>query len=393
LGALPAVCLPAMEARQALVAASPTPDHFQEAVAVLKSAMQAEQQFKRGATEQGAEAAALYDQGLGLLDLAIRSDRHVNIREQLQEKSADVRKKVRVLLRRVDAADVEAARARLAGELTAGQGLGLQEAVEAWVDTSTPAAAPAPGAALGLTPANGAAADTYATPTGELDDQSVGTPRTVQRSVALQQATAARHGLFDSAASPQAAVASGATTAEAEEARAKAEARAQAEARRAAAAEQRALASDEARRRAEEALRQAQLRGQAAESRAEQAERELAAAKEAHAAEVEQRLSSENSRFEVRLAEAVAAARQHGREEGIALSPRGRVGQDAAAAAPSLPSRPYGASGGVTTLSGAYGVGPGEWKADLLRRKLAAAQAYVVQLEQQLGSVEEPSAG
>lgn len=376
-----------MEARQALVAASPTPDHFQEAVAVLKSAMQAEQQFKRGATEQGAEAAALYDQGLGLLDLAIRSDRHVNIREQLQEKSADVRKKVRVLLRRVDAADVEAARARLAGELTAGQGLGLQEAVEAWVDTSTPAAAPAPGAALGLTPANGAAADTYATPTGELDDQSVGTPRTVQRSVALQQATAARHGLFDSAASPQAAVASGATTAEA------AEARSQAEARRAAAAEQRALASDEARRRAEEALRQAQLRGQAAESRAEQAERELAAAKEAHAAEVEQRLSSENSRFEVRLAEAVAAARQHGREEGIALSPRGRVGPDAAAAAPSLPSRPYGASGGVTTLSGAYGVGPGEWKADLLRRKLAAAQAYVVQLEQQLGSAEEPSAG
>jgi hypothetical protein len=43
---------------------------------------------------------------------------------------------------------------------------------------------------------------------------------------------------------------------------------------------------------------------------------------------------------------------------------------------------------GVTTLEGRgiYGVGLGEWKADLLRRKLAAAQSYVAQLEQQLES-------
>lgn len=41
---------------------------------------------------------------------------------------------------------------------------------------------------------------------------------------------------------------------------------------------------------------------------------------------------------------------------------------------------------GISTLNdrGLYGVGLGEWKADLLRRKLAAAQAYVTQLEQQL---------
>lgn len=43
---------------------------------------------------------------------------------------------------------------------------------------------------------------------------------------------------------------------------------------------------------------------------------------------------------------------------------------------------------GITTLNnrGLYGVGLGEWKADLLRRKLVAAQAYVTQLEQQLES-------
>lgn len=43
---------------------------------------------------------------------------------------------------------------------------------------------------------------------------------------------------------------------------------------------------------------------------------------------------------------------------------------------------------GITTLGdrGLYGVGLGEWKADLLRRKLAAAQAYVAQLERQLES-------
>ena len=45
--------------------------------------------------------------GLALLDLAIRSDRHVAIREQLQQKSADVQKKVRALKRRVEPADVE----------------------------------------------------------------------------------------------------------------------------------------------------------------------------------------------------------------------------------------------------------------------------------------------
>lgn len=56
-------------------------------------------------------------------------------------------------------------------------------------------------------------------------------------------------------------------------------------------------------------------------------------------------------------------------------------------AEPPLTLRSVGATG-TTTLNnrGLYGVGLGEWKADLLRRKLVAAQAYVTQLEQQLES-------
>lgn len=282
--------------------ASPTPDHFQEAVTVLKEAMQAEQQFKRGATDQGAEAAAMYDQGLELLDLAIRSDRHVAIREQLQQKSADVRKKVRGLKRRVNPADVEAARARLAGELT-GEGLEQSE------HRST--VAPSPSTAMGLTPTGGTVVDTYATPNDFPGEQSLSTPRTVQRSVALQQATAARHQLFDSTASPRNLESSGAARADVVGARAE--------------AEQRALAADDARRRAEEALRQAEVREKAANARADVAERQLETAREQHTAEMQQRLESESSRFEARLAEEVAAARERGREEGITLSPRGRI--------------------------------------------------------------------
>eukprot|EP01043_Picozoa_sp_COSAG02_P005930 COSAG02_NODE_164_length_32230_cov_37.505587_22_plen_319_part_00 len=278
--------------------ASPTPDHFQEAVAVLKSAMQAEQHFKRGSTDQGAEAAAMYNQGLELLDLAIRSDRHVAIREQLQQKSADVRKKVRALNRRVSPADVEAARARLAGELT---GQGFEQ-----YDGTPLAAAPAARPAIGLTPTSGNAFETYATPQDHPVDQSMGTPRTVQRSVALQQATAARHELFDSTASAQALEVSGG-----------ADVRAQ--------VEQRVFAADDARRRAEEALRQAEAREKAAHARADAAERELVAAREQHTTEMQRRLASETSRFEARLAEEVAVARERGREEGITLSPRDRV--------------------------------------------------------------------
>lgn len=381
---------------------SPTPDHFQEAVAVLKGAMQAEQQFKRGATDQGAEAAAMYDQGLALLDLAIRSDRHVAIREQLQQKSADVQKKVRALKRRVEPADVEEARARLAGELT-GQGLELLER------TPLPAA---PRPAVGLTPGpSGGAQDTYATPSDHPVEQSLGTPRTVQRSVALQQATAARHELFDSTASPQTLETGGTTGADV---------RAQ--------AERRVFAADEARHRAEAALRQAEARERAAHARAEAAERELVTAREQHATEIQQRLASATSQFQARLADEVTAARERGREEGITLSPRDRVRvlvlsisavhsagscvrfaarpaalrflcaaffellrgwcvpQDMAARPLAL--RSSGTTAGVTTLEGRgiYGVGLGEWKADLLRRKLAAAQSYVAQLEQQLES-------
>lgn len=280
---------------------SPTPDHFQEAVAVLKGAMQAEQQFKRGAMDQGAEAAAMYDQGLALLDLAIRSDRHVAIREQLQQKSADVQKKVRALKRRVDPADVEEARSRLADEATE-QGLEISQ--------RTPLAA-APRPAIGLTPTSGGARDTYATPNEHPVEQSLGTPRTVQRSVALQQATAARHELFDSNASSQVLETSGTTGADATDVRAQ--------------AERRVFAADEARRRAEAALRQAEAREKAAHARAEAAERELVAATEQHAAEIQRRLASATTQFEARLADEVEAARERGREEGITLSPRDRV--------------------------------------------------------------------
>lgn len=284
--------------------ASPTPDHFQEAVTVLKGAMQAEQQFKRGATDQGAEAAAMYDQGLELLDLAIRSDRHVAIREQLQQKSADVSKKVRALKRRVNATDVEAARARLVGELTL---QGLEQSEQTLL-----ASAPAPSPAIGRTPTSGDAFDTYATPNEHAMEQSLGTPRTVQRSVALQQATAARHELFDSNASPRTLSASDATAADIANVRAQ--------------AEQRVYAADEARRRTEEVLRQTEAREKAANARADAAERELMAARAQHTAEMQRRLASENSRFEARLAQEVAAARERGREEGITLSPRDRVG-------------------------------------------------------------------
>lgn len=56
--------------------------------------------------------------------------------------------------------------------------------------------------------------------------------------------------------------------------------------------------------------------------------------------------------------------------------------------APPPGMRSAAATRGVTTLEGRgiYGVGLGEWKADLLRRKLTAARAYVKQLEQQLES-------
>ncbi len=283
--------------------ASPTPDHFQEAVAILKSAMQAEQHFKRGSADQGAEAAAMYDQGLELLDLAIRSDRHVAIREQLQQKSADVRKKVRALKRRVSPADVEAARARLAGEVT-GQGLGQHDR------TPLTAALAAP-SAIGLTPTSANAFETYATPNDHPAEPSLDTPRTVQRSVALQQATAARHDLFDLTESARTLEVGGATAVDVAEVRAQ--------------VDQRVFAADEARRRAEEALRQAEAREKAAHARADAAERELVAAREQHTTEMQRRLASETSRFEARLAEEVAIARERGREEGITLSPRDRV--------------------------------------------------------------------
>ena len=150
--------------------------------------------------------------------------------------------------------------------------------------------------------------------------------------------------------------------------------------RAAAAAEQRALASEDARRRAEETLRQSELHSQAAEARATEAEWQLAAANQRHAEETG-RLASERGQVEAWLAEEVAAARERGREEGIALSPRGRA-DSAETASATVPAA-------VAVLAGAYGVGEalarsvaepasgkGESKVDvsILRRKLAAAQ-------------------
>ena len=379
-----------MEARYA---DSPSSDYFQEAVSVLKTAMQSEQQFKRGVVGQGAEAAALYNRGLEILDLAIGSDRHVAIRPQLQQKSTDVHKKVRALLRRVDPSEVEAARARMSGELAATRSpLWLTQEP----DPSTPAGVPVArsnssasgggggGGVLGLTPANASAGETYATPTGDPADRSTGTPRTVQRSVALQQATAARHELFDNSSvmeTSSSGVALPPAPADVTREAAGWEARVDAVSRRAAAAaEQRALASEDARRRAEETLRQSELHSQAAEARATEAEWQLAAANQRHAEETG-RLASERGQVEAWLAEEVAAARERGREEGIALSPRGRAdsAETASAAVPAA----------VAVLAGAYGVGEalarsvaepasgkGESKVDvsILRRKLAAAQ-------------------
>ena len=284
-------------------------DYFQEAVAVLKTAMQAEQQYQRGASEKGSEAAVLYGNGLELLEQAIGLERHAAIRPQLQQKATDVKKKIRALMRRVDADDVAATRARMAGQALDVATTRL-DALGGAAEAPAPAppamaTPPAPASAAttpGLTPLPGPGNRTasYATPSGGAEAPA-DSPRTAQRSAALQQASSAREGLFDAQAalaeaptpSPAAALPSPQPSPMEFDDVSVAK-------RRAAAAEQRAAAAEQQLQQLDAALQQEQRRHEAAEQRALAAEQELAVAGARHAAE-ETRLTAVASEAEAEM--------------------------------------------------------------------------------------------
>ena len=288
-------------------------DYFQEAVQVLKTAMQAEQQYQRGASEKGSEAAVLYGNGLELLEQAIGLERHAAIRPQLQQKATDVKKKIRALMRRVDADDVAATRARMAGQAldaattrldALGGGASAAEAAPAPAPPAmaTPQASASAATSPGLTPLPGPGNRTasYATPSGGAEAPA-DSPRTAQRSAALQQASSAREGLFDGQAalaeaptpSPAAALPSPQPSPMEFDDVSVAK-------RRAAAAEQRAAAAEQQLQQLDAALQQEQRRHEAAEQRALAAEQELAVAAARHAAE-ETRLTAVASEAEAEM--------------------------------------------------------------------------------------------
>ena len=185
-------------------------DFFQEAVAILKSAMQSDQQFKRGRSESGAEAIVLYTRGLDLLRVAVTSDRHSSVRPQLEKKVQEVEKKLRALTTRVDQAAVDVARDELHDEVTTPaprstsvsgstssvvhSGSADASGVGAQIPRSSGAVSSVPGASEArsplsatTTPRSSPPPDTSSAPS------SIGS---VRRS-ALLEASAARQGLFE----------------------------------------------------------------------------------------------------------------------------------------------------------------------------------------------------
>jgi hypothetical protein len=161
-------------------------DYFQEAVPVLKSAMEAQQQFKRGDSSRGAEAVVYYERGIELLRQALASGRHTAIAEQLRKKVADTDKKLSSLRERIDADAVSAARTHHAGDLSS-PATSLVAALE---PPTTPTTTVGVGAALAAATAPGGE-----TPLGSPAAPS-SSPSLIRRQ-ALRQATTARQELFE----------------------------------------------------------------------------------------------------------------------------------------------------------------------------------------------------